>query len=55
MPKSKPKKKPPSRRNLAAKALGSPLFRPKIVPAPAAEKRKPRFASKLILPEDGEQ
>lgn len=55
MPKSKPKRKPPARRNLAAKALGSPLFRPKIVPAPAAEKRKPRFVRKLVVPEDDDE
>ena len=36
----KPAKSPPKKRNLAARALGSPLFRPKIVGNPKAYKRK---------------
>lgn len=37
------RKKPPRKRNLAAKALRSPLFRPKIVANPATYKRRKRF------------
>lgn len=37
------KKSPPRKRNLAARALRSPLFRPKVVANPAAYKRKKRF------------
>ena len=37
------KKSLPKKRNLAAKALREPLFRPKIMANPGAYKRKPRF------------
>lgn len=40
---SQPPRKPPKKRNLAAKALQSPLFRPKVVANPNAYKRKRRF------------
>lgn len=40
------RKAPAKRRNLAAKALGSPLFRPKIMANPKAYKRKSRFNRK---------
>jgi len=36
-------KKPPRKRNLAAKALRSPLFRPKVVANPSAYKRRRKF------------
>jgi hypothetical protein len=39
----KPPRKPPKRRNLAAKALRSPLFRPKVAANPNAYKRRKRF------------
>jgi hypothetical protein len=38
----KPVKAPPRKRNLAAKALRDPLFRPKIIANPRAYKRKKR-------------
>ena len=38
-----PPRKPPKRRNLAAKALRSPLFRPKVAANPNAYKRRKRF------------
>ncbi|MBN9344938.1 MAG: hypothetical protein J0I48_01880 [Devosia sp.] len=40
---SPPRKAPPKKRNLAAKALRSPLFRPKVAGNPAAYKRRKRF------------
>jgi hypothetical protein len=40
---SPPPKRPPKKRNLAAKALRSPLFRPKVAANPAAYKRRKRF------------
>jgi len=40
------KKTPPKKRNLAAKALRDPLFRPKIMDNPSAYKRKARFNKK---------
>jgi len=36
-------KKPPRKRNLAAKALRSTLFRPKVVANPSAYKRRRKF------------
>ena len=36
----------PARRNLAAKALRDPLFRPKIVANPSAYRRRARFNRK---------
>ena len=42
-----PTKKPlPKKRNLAAKALREPLFRPKVMANPGAYKRKLRFNQK---------
>ena len=42
-----PTKKPlPKKRNLAAKALREPLFRPKVMAHPNAYKRKPKFNQK---------
>lgn len=40
------KKAPPKKRNLAARALRGPLFRPKIMENPSAYKRKARFNKK---------
>jgi hypothetical protein len=37
------KKSPPRKRNLAARALRSPLFRPKIAANPNAYRRRKRF------------
>jgi hypothetical protein len=44
----------PKKRNLAAKALREPLFRPKIMANPNAYKRKARFNQKPddLPPED---
>jgi hypothetical protein len=48
----KPLKSPPRKRNLAARALRDPLFRPRVGPNPKAYKRKKR----IILPvEDDDQ
>lgn len=44
----KPVKSPPKKRNLAAKALRDPLFRPRVVPDPKAYKRN----KKVALPAD---
>ncbi|MEO8757252.1 MAG: hypothetical protein ABI398_05820 [Devosia sp.] len=40
------KKSPPKKRNLAAKALRAPLFRPKVMEDPAVYKRRVKFAQK---------
>jgi hypothetical protein len=40
------KKPPPKKRNLAAKALRDPLFRPKVMENPSAYKRHDRFNKK---------
>lgn len=40
------KKAPPKKRNLAAKALRDPLFRPKVMDNPGAYKRRERFNRK---------
>ena len=40
------KKPPPKKRNLAAKALRDPLFRPKVMDNPHAYKRHDRFTKK---------
>ena len=40
------KKALPKKRNLAAKALRDPLFRPKVMESPSAYKRKERFTRK---------
>jgi hypothetical protein len=37
------KKSPPKKRNLAAKALSEPAFRPKIMENPAVKKRRNKF------------
>jgi hypothetical protein len=42
------KKAPPKRRNLAARALRDPLFRPKIMANPNAYKRRKRFTQKPV-------
>jgi hypothetical protein len=42
------KKAPPKRRNLAARALRDPLFRPKIMANPGAYKRRQRFTQKPV-------
>ena len=42
MSPSKPRK-PPRKRNLAAKVLRSPLFKPKIEANPSAYRRRKRF------------
>jgi hypothetical protein len=49
----KPLKPPPKKRNLAAKALRDPLFRPKVAPDPKAYKRKKRVD--LPVSEDDDQ
>ena len=41
------KKSPPRKRNLAAKALRTPLFRPRVMANPDAYKRRKRFAEKF--------
>lgn len=41
------KKSPPRKRNLAAKALRTPLFRPRVMANPNAYKRRKRFAEQL--------
>jgi hypothetical protein len=44
-----PKRKaPPKQRNLAARALRDPLFRPKVMENPAAYKRRPKFAKNPV-------
>jgi hypothetical protein len=45
-PKKSTKVSPPKKRNLAARALRDPLFRPKVMENPAAYKRHPRFNQK---------
>ena len=40
------KKVPPKKRNLAARALRDPLFRPKVMENPSAYKRRSRFNKK---------
>jgi hypothetical protein len=45
-----PAKSPPKKRNLAARALGNPLFRPKVLANPKAYKRKKKVD--LPSPED---
>lgn len=47
--KSAKRKSPARRRNLAARALRDPLFRPKVMANPNAYKRRPRHVRK---PED---
>jgi hypothetical protein len=42
------KKAPPKKRNLAARALRDPLFRPKIMANPNAYRRRQRFAQKPV-------
>jgi hypothetical protein len=49
------KKAPPKKRNLAAKALRDPLFRPKVMDNPSAYKRKERFNKKPDDPSDDDQ
>ena len=41
-----PRKSPPKKRNLAAKALRSPLFRPRVAGNPDAYKRRRRYPVK---------
>jgi hypothetical protein len=43
-----PRKSPPKKRNLAAKALRSPLFRPKVAGNPNAYKRRRRYPLKPL-------
>lgn len=49
-----PVKSPPKKRNLAAKALRSPLFRPKVMADPKAHKRKSRTPPKPESEADNE-
>ena len=42
------RKPPPRRRNLAAKALGETLFRPRVFANPNAYKRRKRFVKKPV-------
>lgn len=49
-----PLKSPPQKRNLAAKALRDPLFRPKVMADPKAYKRKPRTPPKPETEPDDE-
>lgn len=44
------KKAPPKPRNPAARALGDPLFRPKIVEKPYVYKRRSKFTQKPVDP-----
>ena len=46
------KKSPPKKRNLAAKALRSPLFKPKVEPDPKAYKRVKKIALPVDDPSD---
>lgn len=48
----KPLKAQPRKRNLAAKALSDPRYRPKVAPDPKAYKRKKRVE---FPPEDDDQ
>ncbi|MEQ1900945.1 MAG: hypothetical protein ABL866_09445 [Devosia sp.] len=48
----KPVKSPPKKRNLAAKALRGPLFRPRVVEDPKAYKRNKKVP---LPPEDDDQ
>jgi hypothetical protein len=49
----KPKKKaPPKPRNVAAKALGSGRFKPKVEPNPKAYKRRQRHKIDPTVPRD---
>ena len=41
-------KAPPKKRNLAAKALADPAFRPKVVERPPAKKREKKFSLKSV-------
>ena len=50
-----PPRKPPRKRNLAAKALRSPLFRPKVVANPNAYKRRKKFIRNPVDEASGEQ
>ncbi len=43
-----PPPKPPKKRNLAAKALRSPLFRPKVIAKPAADKRRKKITRNQV-------
>ena len=45
-PPKSPSLPPPKKRNLAAKALRAPLFRPKVEPSPTTYKRRGRFTRK---------
>lgn len=46
MSKPPARKALPKKRNLAARALHDPLFRPKVVENPSAYKRRPKFNKK---------
>jgi len=48
-PKRNKRKSPPKARNLTARALRDPLFRPKIMVNPNAYRRRQRF---VVKPED---
>jgi hypothetical protein len=48
-PKRNKRKSPPRKRNLAAKVLRDPLFRPKVMANPNAYRRRKRF---IVRPED---
>jgi hypothetical protein len=53
MPSKPPAKKaPPRKRNLAAKALREPLFRPKVMDKPGAYKRNKKVE---LTPDDDDQ
>ena len=49
------KKAPPKKRNLAAKALRDPLFRPKVMDNRAAYRRRDRFNKKPDDSSDDDQ
>ena len=50
-----PRKSPPKKRNLAAKALRSPLFRPKVAGNPDAYNRRRRYPLKPLDSVDDDQ
>ncbi len=49
------RKAPPKKRNLAAKALADPAFRPKVVEKPVARKRQKKFSLKSVDEADDDQ
>jgi stalled ribosome alternative rescue factor ArfA len=50
--KPRQKKRPSARPNLAAKALRTPLFRPRVPDNPKAYRRKGRYAPKPLIADE---